>query len=104
MKAAKAIGEWNEQDLLGHVRELADAMGWHYYHTHDSRRSPEGYPDVVMVRDDRQVVAELKVRKRKPTAAQNMWLDAYRQVGAEVYLWTEDDLQEIADTLAGKVL
>ena len=94
--------EWSEKDLLGHVMELAGVFGWAAYHTHDSRRSPEGYPDAVLLRDGRQVVAELKVRKRKPTKAQNIWLDAYRQVGAEVYVWTEDDLQEIADVLGGK--
>ena len=42
------------------VEGYAKVMGWLYYHTQDSRRSQPGFPDLVMLRGDRQVVAELK--------------------------------------------
>ena len=33
--------------LAEHVRQAALYGHWLYYHTFDSRRSPEGFPDVV---------------------------------------------------------
>lgn len=46
------------------VVDAARLNGWLVYHTHDSRRSAEGFPDLVMLRLSRMVVAELKT----PTA------------------------------------
>ena len=36
----------------------ARARGWRVYHTHDSRRSAAGFPDLVLVRPPRVVFAE----------------------------------------------
>lgn len=64
----------------------AKAHGWLAYHTYDSRRSPEGFPDLILIRWARLVVMELKVRKNIVTPAQQAWLVAFAGVGAEVYV------------------
>ena len=75
-------------------------MGWLYYHTQDSRRSQPGFPDLVMLRGKRQVVAELKRQKgAKPSEKQQNWLDRYKAVGAEVYVWRQAHIPEIEEIL-----
>jgi hypothetical protein len=89
-----------EQAFQGQVRHLAIVRGWLYYHTHDSRRSDKGFPDTVLIKGSRLVIAELKVGKRKTTREQETWLEAFRNVGAEVYVWRPDDWPEIVRVLA----
>ncbi len=82
------------------VEGYAKVMGWLYYHTQDSRRSQPGFPDLVMLRGKRQVVAELKRQKgAKPSEKQQNWLDGYKAVGAEVYVWRPAHIPEIEEIL-----
>lgn len=83
-----------EKEFQQRVVEEAHVAGWMTYHTYDSRRSTPGFPDLVMVRADRLIFAELKVRG-KPRPEQDIWLDALRETGAEVYLWYPKDTEEI---------
>ena len=39
-----------ERDFMQQIVDLADVRGWWHYHTHDSQRSEEGFPDLVLVR------------------------------------------------------
>lgn len=58
------------------VLELAEDLGYSLrYHTHDSRRSEPGFPDLTLVRPrDRLVFLELKIGRKQPTARQREWL------------------------------
>ena len=62
------------------VVELAKAQGWMVYHTHDSRKSESGFPDLVMVRNGRLLFVELKSAKGVTTEAQHAWLLALGEV------------------------
>lgn len=88
-----------EKDVQSMIVELAGLHGWRVYHTFDSRRSAAGFPDLMLVRE-RIVFAELKRAGEKPRRDQVEWLDALARSGAEVYLWTIDDLVEIGRILA----
>lgn len=85
-QAADAMTEAQLQAaILGTPRApgLADTLGWLGYHTHDSRRSREGFPDLVLVHPlaGRMIVAELKRQKRSnPTPAQVEWLNGINAV------------------------
>ena len=37
-----------EEILQDSIIELAKLLGYLHYHTHNSRRSPEGFPDLVL--------------------------------------------------------
>lgn len=90
--AAPALTEkqWQQQ-----LVDLATIRGWLLYHTHDSRRSAAGFPDLVLLRGPRLVVAELKTDSAPgPTEAQRRWLQAFAATGAETYLWRPRDLRE----------
>ena len=89
-----------ERQFMQMVIDLARLQHWLPYHTHDSRRSDPGFPDVVMVRGERLIFAELKAEKGRVSAAQTFWLDALRATGAEVYVWRPSDWETIVVTLA----
>jgi hypothetical protein len=80
-----------EKVLLANVRELAGWLGWKTYHTHDSRRSDAGFPDLAMVRGGRAIFAELKTAKGRVTQAQLDWLAALAAAGAESHIWRPAD-------------
>ena len=76
---------------------LAKLNGWLVYHTHDSRKSERGFPDLVMVHPDRGecLFVELKSETGKLTPSQGKWLEALLEVKARprTYLWRPVDWQ-----------
>jgi hypothetical protein len=90
-----------EKDVERHVKDAARHFGWARYHTHRSDFSPAGWPDEVLVRPPRMVIAELKGRGKDPSPAQAEWLALLRLIpGIEVYVWRPDDLDDIDRILA----
>jgi hypothetical protein len=88
-KPAKKLGE---KEFQAQVLQLAALCGWRLvYHTFDSKRSQEGFPDLVLIKGNVLLVAELKVGDNEPTAAQQAWLDGFGRVGALVYVWRPTD-------------
>ncbi len=80
-----------ERELQSSVIRYAQVLGWRCYHTHDSRRSNPGFPDIVLVRDGRVVYAELKKHGKSPTLEQREWLGDLVSSGQEVYVWRPMD-------------
>lgn len=85
-----------EKQFQDAVRKLATTGGWLYYHTMDSRHSAPGFPDLVCVRGDTLLLAELKLLGKQPTLAQQVWLDALAQVTqVHAALWRPSDWDAI---------
>lgn len=91
-----------ESAFQARVVALAKANGWAHYHTHDSRRSEPGYPDLVLIRGAVLLVAELKSTKGRVRPSQERWLELFRGVGARVFLWRPDDWAGIRAELERK--
>jgi hypothetical protein len=95
----------SERDFQNRVVELARLRRWLVYHTHDSRRSDPGFPDLVMVRGGVLVFAELKSQKGRTTIAQREWLlfldgiatTSYGVV--KVHVWRPADWPQIVEVL-----
>jgi hypothetical protein len=87
-----------EKVFLARVIECARLFRWKAYHTHDSRYSAAGFPDLVLVRE-RVVFAELKTDRGVISPAQAEWLAKLRRAGAEVHLWRPADWREIERVL-----
>ena len=98
MVATKIITEAVHQRQ---VTELARWCRWTLiYHTHDSRRSPAGFPDLVLVRPPRILFVELKTDKGRVSPAQRLWLYTLAKCpGVEVYLWRPRDWDSIVAIL-----
>lgn len=88
--------EWQSQ-----VVKAARLLGWTTYHTHDSRRSEPGWPDLALVRD-RLVMAELKTDTGRLSAAQERWLDLLTGAGIEAYVWRPRDIDQVLAVLKRK--
>jgi hypothetical protein len=88
-----------EDAFLAWVLGSAKAQGWMGYHTHDSRRSEAGFPDLVLVREH-VLFAELKSATGKLTSAQATWLSLLTHAGLEAVVWRPADKPVIAARLA----
>jgi hypothetical protein len=90
----------SEDYFQSEVVKLADRNGWLHYHTFDSRRCVAGFPDLMLLRGGVCVVAELKVKKNRPTAAQRRWLAEFEAVpGLIVRHWRPEHWPEIVTLL-----
>ena len=99
-----------EREFQRAVVELARMMGWRVHHTRPALtragewRTPiqgdAGFPDLVLCRPPRLILAELKRVGGKLTAEQQAWLEALQAcAGVECYLWTPADWETIIDAL-----
>ena len=77
-----------EADLQGRLVQTARLCGWLWYHTRRSNKSPEGFPDLVLVRDGVLLALELKrglpevaaMARTDSGRAQLDWIAAMQQV------------------------
>ena len=89
-----------EQEFQDQIITAAKLFGWRWYHTYDSRRSPAGFLDLVLVRTPRLVISEVKKEDGRVTPDQRVWMEDLRGCpGVEVYLWRPSDWQEIERVL-----
>ena len=87
----------SERDLTTQIRELAQLFHWRRYHTWLSTHSPAGFPDEVLLRPPRLILAELKSDTGSVSPAQREWLDELALIPhIEVCLWRPDMIDTIA--------
>jgi hypothetical protein len=90
-----------EKHWQADVIEVATLFGWRTYHTFDSRRSAPGFPDLVLCRPPRFIVAELKTDTGRVGPRQREWLDDLAAcAGVEVYVWRPADRYDVDRILA----
>ncbi len=87
------------------VLDLLKICGWRSAHFRPARQGNKyvtpvqgdgvGFPDIIAVKGQRVLVAELKVGKNQPTPEQLVWLECWRTASVEVYVWRPSDWDEI---------
>lgn len=93
-KAAQAQDMF-EAALQTQIIAEADKLGWLSYHTHDSRKSRRGFPDLCMAHatQGRLIFAELKRQKEDLRPEQRVWAAVLRGFPfVEYYLWRPSNL------------
>lgn len=85
----------SEREFQKRVTDLCDWLNLRWYHSHDSRRDPAGFPDLVIVGPGGVVFAELKSAKGRIRAEQTQWQADLVRAGAEAHIWRPDDWPEI---------
>jgi hypothetical protein len=97
------LGTTSETDFQLAVRRWARVGGWLVYCTYDSRRSPHGYPDLVLVHPKRHllVFAENKSASGRLSPHQHSWLAALAAVASDVCVWRPADADAIQRFLLG---
>ena len=103
-----AVPAMLERDFQAQVVELAKLFGWRIAHFRPAPsakgwRTPmighPGWPDLVLLRPPRLILAELKSTS-KVRPEQQEWLDQLGQVpGVESHVWRPADLDLIVDLL-----
>lgn len=95
----------SERDLQDMVLSVAKLGGWALvYHTHDSRHSQPGWPDLVLAHPTRNRIlfVELKAQTGRVSLAQRRWLLMLAAVGAEVGVWRPADRPAITRVLGAQ--
>ena len=86
-----------ERQLSNAIRKYAELQGWRVFTISNTKaaglraHTAMGWPDLFMVRGFYAVAAELKVKGRTTTKAQDAWLSALETAGVDVYVWREKD-------------
>lgn len=91
----------SEKGFQQAVVDVARLCGWRVYWTHNSRNSPAGWPDLVLIRPPECIFRELKrdSRPSRVTPDQRDTMDALTDCGLDVSVWTPDDWPLIEHTL-----
>lgn len=103
----KALRAITERDWQNQVHRLAFSLGWKYYHAPDNRpvhgriqKVVAGFPDLVMVKGERLIFAELKRETGIVAEAQIEWLKALELAGAECYIWRPSNMLDVQKILS----
>lgn len=92
----------DEASFQRQIMELAELCGWAVWHDADSRRNAAGFPDLVLVRGEQLIFAELKTVKGRVSRAQERWLALFGSVpGVQAHVWRPTDWKEIEQILGG---
>jgi len=99
----------SERDFLSQVIDLAKLFRWKIHHTRPAWsnkgwRTPiqgdTGFPDLVLVRSPKCIIAELKSEKGKLSPNQEQWLRELSECpGICVCVWKPSQFDEIVDIL-----
>lgn len=104
-----------EYEFQKAVIELARLRGWlcaHFravpvrdksgrvYHQTPVDADGAGFPDLILLRRERMIAAELKCGSNKPSPEQEKWLSAFHAAAfVEVFVWHPDLWQQIEKEL-----
>jgi len=94
----------SEKAFQQQVIDLAHLYGYLVYHTHDSRRSAPGFPDLTFAHPTRGdfFLAELKSERGRVTPHQEQWIAALQRAGIQCYIWRPSMWDDIVARLTGK--
>ncbi len=90
----------SEAHFQAAIVDLARRLGWLVYHTHDSRRSQAGFPDLFMVRGEHALAAELKSATGRLSPEQTEWIARLRMAGIDAHVWRPADKAKIVEILS----
>lgn len=100
-KQRKDAVKLSEKQFMAQVIQFAKLHSWLVYHTHDSRRSEPGFPDLVLVRGERLLFVELKLDDTRTSQEQDKWIDAIRRARVQVLVWRPRFWASIEEVLSG---
>src|SRR5262245_14067536 len=89
----------SEKQFMADVIRFAHLRGWMVYHTLRSTGSTPGFPDLVLVRNDRVLYAELKSATGRLSSPQHGWLCQLQAAGQIAVVWRPSDWPTIEHIL-----
>jgi hypothetical protein len=103
-------GTVSEAAFMDTIIQAAEIYGWWTYHTHDSRRSTAGFPDLVLIKPPRVIFLEVKSERGRLSRAQAdvlamleecgpLWC-RYERDGVSAAMVRPSDWEQIVEWLA----
>lgn len=104
----------SEEEFQDQVIQLARLLRWRVAHFRSVRiqrqdgavywscpvqADGKGFPDLVLVKPPRILVAELKVGKNACTLEQAAWIEAFVLCGVQTFVWRPENWKEIESEL-----
>ena len=76
----------SEAHFQKRIIELAEVMGWRWFHAYDMTRNEPGFPDLVLLHPEwhRVAIWELKSEIGKATRDQEVWIYALQRVHGQI--------------------
>src|SRR5690348_4419552 len=110
MRTAALYAQLSERDFTAQIIQLARVFGWRVAHFRPAmtkrgrwvtpvQGDGAGFPDLLLLRANRRIMAELKAAKGKVTPEQELWLESAMRAEFEVYVWRPADIDEIEGVL-----
>lgn len=103
----KLLRKISERDWQSHVCKIAEVKGWRYYHPPDNRpvngriqKVVSGFPDLCLIKGTRMIFVELKRELGIVSPEQQVWIDAIRGCGLEVFVWRPSDIDALFTELS----
>ena len=89
------------------VERIARFNGWLVYHAPDNKPDARGrvqnitagFPDLVLVKNETLIFAELKSEIGKISSEQDAWLNAISACQVLTFVWRPSDLSEVRNIL-----
>lgn len=104
---ALLLGSVDEHTFEQQVITWAKREGWLVTAMHDSRQLwwgvDRGFPDLLLVRGQRIIAAELKDKRGRLTKEQKVWLKALEAAGIPTFVWRPTDEAEVKFVLGDGV-
>ena len=103
--------EQSEAQFQASVEQLATTLGWDWMHIRKAmndrgyHRTPvvgslgPGWPDLVLVKGERLIFAEMKSQKGRLAPHQQKVLQQLSATGHEVFCWRPSDWDKIVEVL-----
>lgn len=90
-----------EHELMDGIIAAGRRLGYRVYHTHDSRHSAAGFPDLVLVGTQYGAVlyVECKSDRGSLRPAQREWIEALRDIGELTYVVRPKDYDGFLEVL-----
>lgn len=113
-RAPARLPRQTEAQFQSQVLQLAKTLGWVWWHDAATnaprrctacgavRRGPRntaGLPDLILVRGNRLIWAELKAQDGQTTPEQRAWIEALRAAGQTCFVWRPSDWDTITEVL-----
>lgn len=76
-----------ERELQRAITDLCDWLNLAWYHTHDSRRSVAGFPDLVIAGPGGILYREIKSIGGRVSDGQKKWLNTLNASGGDARIW-----------------
>jgi VRR-NUC domain len=86
-----------EADYQNQIILLLRWMGYHVYHTYDSRKSEPGFPDLIALKPGkRALVLEVKTEHGRVSVDQRNWISWFRAAGIKAEIVRPSDWPEVS--------